>query len=109
LSSADAESLHPTFSRPRYHCEERKDALTLIIRVPDADPSGVDLEVDAPDLTITATRGRSRRSARFAEAVRDYQLRLRLGFRLAYDSLKAELHGGTLRVTIPKKGAGSLV
>lgn len=103
-SDADPESRHPNFSRPRYHCKEQEDTLTLVIHVPDADPAGVDLEVDAPDLTITATRGRPKRPARLVEVVRDYQLRLRLGFSLAYDALKADLRGGTLTVTIPKKG-----
>ena len=82
--------------------------MTLVVHVPDADPTGVDLEVDAPDLTITATRGHQTPSALLTEAARNYQLRLRLGFSLAYDSLKAELHGGTLTVTIPKKGARAL-
>ena len=56
-------------------------------------------------MTITATRGHSNGSVQLAEVVRDYQLRLRLGFGLAYDALKAELRGGTLKVTIPKKAA----
>ena len=79
----------------------------MVVHFPDADPVGVDLEVDAPDLTITATRGRPKQPARLVEVVHDYQLRLRLGFSLAYDALKADLRGGTLTVTIPKKGAES--
>jgi HSP20 family molecular chaperone IbpA len=108
-SAASSEAHQPVFSRPRYHCKEQPDTLTLVIHVPDADPTGVDLEVDAPDLTITATRDRTRAPARLVAVVHDYQLRLRLGFSLAYDALKADLRGGTLTVTIPKKGAVSLV
>ena len=102
-SVPDSGSDRAVFSRPRYHCLEQADALRLTIHVPGTDPAGVDLEVNAPDLTITATHAHSKRSRRLAAVVRDYQLRLRLGFRLAYDAIHAELHGGTLTVMIPKK------
>ncbi len=76
------------------------------MHIPGVDPTGIDLEVDAPDLTITATHQRATRAPResspLAEAARDYQLRLRLGFNLAYQALQTELHGSTLTVTIPK-------
>ena len=104
-SGPNSEAHRHVLSRPRYHCDEQSDALILVVHVPGADPTGVDLEVNAPDLTITATRGHSNGSVQLAEVVRDYQLRLRLGFGLAYDALKAELRGGTLKVTIPKKAA----
>jgi HSP20 family molecular chaperone IbpA len=106
-SDPDVESSRLIFSRPRYHCEEQSDTLTLVVRLPGADPAGVDLEVNAPDLTITATRGQSKQPSGVGEAVRDYQLRLRLGYSLVYKALQAELHGATLTVTIPKKTAES--
>lgn|SRR5208283_429616 len=104
----DAEEEQPIFCRPRYHFHEQPDALKLVVHIPGADPTGIDLEVDAPDLTITAARHQSTRlpqeSSPLAEAGQehDYQLRLRLGLHLAYQSLQAELHGSTLTVTIPK-------
>jgi HSP20 family molecular chaperone IbpA len=105
-SHRDSEVEHPAFSRPRHHIHEQLDALRLVVHVPGVDPAGIDLEVDAPDLTITATHQRtpriSRKSLPLAETARDYQLRLRLGFKLAYQALQAELHGSTLTVTIPK-------
>jgi HSP20 family molecular chaperone IbpA len=105
-SHRDAAVERPAFSRPRHHIHEQLDTLRLVVHIPGVDPTGIDLEVDAPDLTITATHQRATRAPResspLAEAARDYQLRLRLGFNLAYQALQAELHGSTLTVTIPK-------
>jgi HSP20 family molecular chaperone IbpA len=105
-SHRDVGTERPVYNRPRYHIHEQLDALQLVVHVPGADPTGIDLEVDAPDLTITAAHHRSMRpppgSSPLAEGVHDYQLRLRLGFKLAYQKLQAELRGGTLTVTIPK-------
>jgi HSP20 family molecular chaperone IbpA len=112
-SNASRTSHHVTenersaFVQPRYHCQEQSDTLRLVVHIPGVDPTGIDLEVNAPDLTITAARdhstGLARRSSHLANAMHDYQLRLRLGCSLAYDALQADLHGGTLTVTIPKK------
>ena len=97
------------FSRPRYHCQEQADALRLVVHVPGADPSGIDLEVNAPDLIVTAARDESASAEWNATHPRlpshDYQLCLRLGFSLAYEAIQAELHAGVLTVTIPKKAA----
>jgi HSP20 family molecular chaperone IbpA len=88
------------------------DALKLVLYVPGVDVAGVDIEVNGPDLIVTAPKShlvRANWRALHLEPVqRDYRLRLRLGFGLDYDALKAELRGGTLTVTIPKKAAGSL-
>jgi HSP20 family molecular chaperone IbpA len=101
------------FSQPRYHYQEQSDTIKLVVHVPGADPAGIDLEVDIPDLTITASRNHSQKiahqSSPLSAAMHDYQLRLRLGFSLAYDALRAELHGSTLTVTIPKKTTVSAV
>jgi HSP20 family molecular chaperone IbpA len=109
----DAQARETAFSRPRYQCLEKTNALRLVVHVPGADPAGIDVEVNAPDLTITATRDRSTRLAcrtsSLTAAVHDYQLRLRLGFSLTYDALQAELHGSTLTVTIPKKSAAGAI
>ena len=97
------------FSRPRYHCQEQADALRLVVHIPGADPSGIDLEVNAPDLIVTAARDDSAsarwRGAHHRLVSHDYQLCLRLGFSLVYEALQAELHAGVLTVTIPKKTA----
>jgi HSP20 family molecular chaperone IbpA len=104
-----AQAGETAFSRPRYQCQDRTNTLKLVVHVPGVDPAGIDVEVDAPDLTITAARDRSTRlacqSSSLTTAVHDYQLRLRLGFSLTYDALRAELRGSTLTVTIPKKTA----
>jgi HSP20 family molecular chaperone IbpA len=98
--SADA-----VFSQPRYHYQEQADTIKLVVHVPGADPAGIDLEVNVPDLTITAVRNRSSRPPYQSSPRHDYQLRLRLGFNLVYRALQAQLHGGTLTVTIPKRSA----
>ena len=109
---ADAENEHPAFGQPRYHFNEQADTLRLVVHIPGVDPAGIDLEVNAPDLTITAARMHSephrRRQTPPAEPARDYQLRLRLGFNLAYEALRAELHGSMLTVTIPKQAAAAV-
>jgi HSP20 family molecular chaperone IbpA len=108
-SHHEDETDRTAFIRPRYHYQEQSDTFRLVVHVPGVDPTGIDLEVNAPDLTITATREHSpspaRHSSHLANAMHDYQLRLRLGFSLAYNALQADLHGGTLTVTIPKKNA----
>lgn len=97
------------FRRPHYDCQEQMDALKLIVYVPGVDQAGLDLEVRGPDLIVTAPKSHvvrtNWRAAHLESAQRDYQLRLRLGFSLAYDALEAELSAGVLTVTIPKKTA----
>jgi HSP20 family molecular chaperone IbpA len=92
--------------RPRYHCDEQPHNLRLIVHVPGADPSGIDLEVNAPDVIVTAPRGQSAHPfAGQKSSLHDYKLCLRLGNHLQYDALRAELHHGVLTITIPKKSA----
>jgi HSP20 family protein len=97
------------FRRPHYDCQEQMDALKLIVYVPGVDPAGIDLDVRGPDLIVTAPKGHvvraNWRALHLESAQRDYQLRLRLGFSLAYEALHAELRGGVLTITIPKKTA----
>jgi HSP20 family molecular chaperone IbpA len=96
-----------TFRRPHYDCQEQMDALKLTVYVPGVDPAGIDIEVRGPDLIVTAPKSHlvraNWRAAHLESAQRDYQLRLRLGFSLAYDALQASLLDGVLTVTIPKK------
>jgi HSP20 family molecular chaperone IbpA len=97
------------FRRPHYDCQEQMDALKLAVYVPGVDPAGIDIEVRGPDLIVTAPKSHlvraNWRAAHLESAQRDYQLRLRLGFSLAYDALQAALHDGVLIITIPKKTA----
>jgi HSP20 family molecular chaperone IbpA len=92
-------------TQPRYHYQEQAATTKLVVHVPGADPAGIDIEVNVPDLTITAARNRSAPAPHHRSQAHDYHLRLRLGFNLAYEALQAELHGSTLTVTIPKKTA----
>ena len=109
ITAHDPRNEHAPLSRPRYHCQEQSDALRLVVHIPGADPSGIDLEVNAPDLIVTAARDHSAGAEWPAPhdrpAPHDYQLCLRLGFSLEYEALQAELHSGVLTVTIPKKTA----
>jgi HSP20 family molecular chaperone IbpA len=97
------------FRQPHYSYEEHMDALKLVVYVPGIDATGVDIEVNGPDLTVTAPRSHRVRTnwrALHLEPVqRDYRLRLRLGFSLNYDALNAELLESVLTITIPKKTA----
>ena len=95
------------FRRPHYDCQEQMDALKLVVYVPGVDPAGIDLDVRGPDLIVTAPKSHvvraNWRALHLESAQLDYQLRLRLGFSLAYEALRAELRGGVLTITIPKK------
>jgi HSP20 family molecular chaperone IbpA len=97
------------FRRPHYDCQEQMDALKLVVYVPGVDPAGINLDVRGPDLTVTAPKSHvvraNWRALHLESAQRDYQLRLRLGFSLAYEALRAELRSGVLTITIPKKTA----
>jgi len=97
------------FRRPHYDCQEQAGTLKLTVYVPGVDPAVVDLEVAGPDLIITAPKAHpvrvNWRALHLESAQQDYQLRLRLGFGLAYHLLKAELHDGVLTVLLPKKAA----
>ena len=99
------------FRRPHYDCQEQMDALRLVLYVPGGDAGGIDITVDGPDLVVTTPKShlvRANWRALHLEPVqRDYRLRLRLGFSLDYDALQAELRGGSLTLTIPKKAAGA--
>jgi HSP20 family molecular chaperone IbpA len=97
------------FRRPHYDCQEQTGMLKLVVYVPGVDSAGIDIEVRGPDLIVTAPKSHlvraNWRAAHLESAQRDYQLRLRLGFSLAYDALQAALHEGVLTITIPKKTA----
>jgi HSP20 family protein len=97
------------FRRPHYDCQEQLGMLKLVVYVPGVDPAGVDLEVRGPDLIITAPKAHpvrvNWRALHLESAQRDYQLRLRLGYSLDYDALRAELHDGVLTIAIPTKTA----
>ena len=99
------------FREPHYDCREQMGALKLTIYVPGVDPSGVEIEVHGPDLTVTAPKRHPVRAnwrALHLEPVqRDYQLHLRLGANLDYDALHAELREGVLVVVIPKRSAAT--
>ena len=97
------------FRRPHYDCQEQADVLKLVVYLPGVDPAGVDLEVNGPDLVVTAPKARRVRAnwrALHLEGVQhDYQLRLRLGFALDYAAMEADLQAGVLTVSIPKRAA----
>ncbi len=99
------------FCRPRYHCREEAGALKLVIHLPGADPSGIDLELAGPDLTVTAPKiGPTSSKNPFwdqGSTGHDYQLRLRLGFHLDYEALQTDMRAGVLTITIPKIPAGT--
>lgn len=106
---ASAFARKDAFRRPHYDCQEQIDVLKLVIYIPGVDPAGVDLEVDGPDLIVTATKSHvirtNWRALHLEPAQRNYRLRLRLGFRLAYDALEAVLQDGVLTIAVPKKTA----
>ena len=94
------------FRQPAYDCQERADAMKLVVYVPGVDASGVEIEGRGADLTVTAKKARFVRvnfdALRLEGAQRDYRLRLRLGHGFDYAAMAAEIGSGVLTITLPK-------
>ncbi len=95
--------------KPHYDCQEKDNALQVVIYVPGVDSSGVEITTRGPDLLVTARKTHFVRvnfNALNLEGVQqDYRLSLRLGRGLDYTALEAEIHDGVLTLRIPKKQA----
>lgn len=104
--AAEVPSTH-AFRLPVYDCQERRDAMKLVVYVPGVDASGVDIEARGPDVTVTARKAHVVRvnwqALHLESAQRDYQLRLRLGTGFDYPAMHAEIRNGILTVTLPKR------
>lgn len=107
-----ARSARAAFRVPPYQCEDRGDALDVVVYLPGVEASRVTVESRGPDLLVTACRPRvvrvNWRSLHLEPSQRDYRLRLRLGRGFAYEAMRAEMHEGVLTVTLPKRGAPAL-
>jgi HSP20 family protein len=95
------------FRQPAYDSQERRAAMKLVVYVPGVDASGVEIEGDGADLTITARKPHVVRvnwhALNLESAQRDYQLRLRLGSGYDFSAMQAEIAHGVLTVTLPKR------
>ena len=106
-SDAGAPASTGLFRKPHYDCQDLGDALKLTVVVPGVEAAGVEIASRGPDLTVTARKAHFVRvnfkALHLENSQRDYQLRLRLGRGLDYATLQAEIGGGVLTVTLPKK------
>jgi HSP20 family protein len=106
-SSAGAPASSGLFRRPHYDCQDLGGALKLTVFVPGVEAAGVEIASRGPDLTVTARKAHFVRvnfkALHLENSQRDYQLRLRLGRGLEYAGLQAEIGGGVLSITLPKK------
>lgn len=106
--SRAAEPTSVDFRHPMYDCREQDGAVKLVVYVPGADPSGIEITARGPDLTVSARKlhfVRSNFRALHLEAAqKDYLLKLRLGKGLDYANLSAEISDGVLTVSVPKLG-----
>lgn len=97
------------FREPNYDCQERRDAMKLVVYVPGVGASGIEIEARGADLTVTARKEHFVRvnwqSLHLENAQRDYQLRLRLGYGFDYAAMEAEIRDGVLTITVPKRAA----
>jgi HSP20 family protein len=98
-----------TFRQPAYDCQEHEDAMKLVVYVPGVDAAGVEIEGRGADLTVTAKKAHFVRvnfnALRLEAAQRDYRLRLRLGTGIDFAAMQAEISGGILTITLPKRDA----
>lgn len=104
LAFADATE---TFRQPAYDCQEHRDGMKLTVYVPGVDGHGVEIEGRGADLTVTARRVHVLRvnfnALHLEAAQRDYRLKLRLGTGFDFARMSAEITGGILTVTLPKR------
>lgn len=95
------------FREPAYDCQDHGDGLRLVVYVPGVAAHGVEIEGRGADLTVTARKARFVRvnfpALHLEGAQRDYRLRLRLGTDFDYPAMAAEIAGGVLTVTLPKR------
>jgi HSP20 family protein len=93
--------------KPNYDCQDLGDALKLTVFVPGVEAAGVEITSRGPDLVVIARKTHFVRvnfsALHLENSQRDYQLRLRLGHGLDYGALRAEIGGGVLTITLPKK------
>ena len=97
------------FRQPSYDCQETADSIRLVVYVPGVDASAVEIEGRGADLTVTARKAHFVRvnfnALHLEGAQRDYRLRLRLGTGVEFAAMQAEISGGVLTVTLPKRAA----
>ncbi len=97
----------PTFRQPAYDCQEHRDGMKLTVYVPGVDGHSVDIEGSGADLTVTARKAHVLRvnfsALHLESAQRDYRLKLRLGSGFDFARMSAELTGGVLTITVPKR------
>lgn len=106
-TKAAAAASNDACREPAYDCQDHGDVMKLVVYVPGVAASGVEIEGRGADLTVTARKAHFVRvnfSALHLEgAQRDYRLRLRLGTDFDYANMVAEIAGGVLTVTLPKR------
>ena len=106
---AAASASTDAFREPAYDCQDHRDGMRLVVYVPGVAAHGVDIEGRGADLTVTARKARFVRvnfpALHLEGAQRDYRLRLRLGTGFDYAAMAAEIAGGVLTVTVPKRVA----
>jgi len=106
-SGAEAPAATGFFRKPHYDCTDLGNTLKLTVFVPGVEAAGVEIASRGPDLTVTARKAHFVRvnfkALHLENSQRDYQLRLRLGRGLDYATLQAEIGGGVLTITLPKK------
>jgi HSP20 family protein len=93
--------------KPHYDCQQHGDKLGIDVFLPGVDAAGVEIIVRGPDLIVVGRKSHVVRvnfaAAHLETAQLDYELRLRLGRELDYESLEAKLADGILTLAIPKR------
>ena len=56
LAALEPNGKRTAFNRLRYLFQKQVDAPRLVVHIPGANPLGIDLEVNAPDVIVTAVR-----------------------------------------------------
>lgn len=109
LSRLPSETDSALVRQPHFECSDLPQALKLAVFVPGVEPADVEITTRGPDLVVHARKPHPVRvnfSALHLEAAqRDYELKLRLGLGLDFDSLQADMRDGVLNIVVPKKNS----
>lgn len=109
-SSTDENNTGKSSRQPRYEITEHAQLLKLDVFVPGVDPSHVEITTRGPDMVIIARKPHPVRinfsALHLESAQRDYELKLRLGHGFDFDALRADMRGGILSISVPKRNIG---
>ena len=96
----------PRVRHPHFECTDLAQEVRIDVFVPGVDAGDIEITSVGPDLIVRARKPHPVRinfaALHLEAAQRDYELKLRLGLHLSFDSLAADFRAGVLSIRVPK-------